>query len=63
MCKKQTFNYNIFPPLFLLQRDAQKILEQQGVLLKRLADSDAEKVVSKQKQLFLQNGKGERAEF
>uniref|UniRef100_A0A8B9ZIC3 Outer dense fiber protein 2 n=1 Tax=Anas platyrhynchos TaxID=8839 RepID=A0A8B9ZIC3_ANAPL len=36
------------------------ILEQQGVLLKRLADSDAEKVVSKQKQLFLQNGKGER---
>uniref|UniRef100_A0A8C3D5H5 Outer dense fiber protein 2 n=1 Tax=Cairina moschata TaxID=8855 RepID=A0A8C3D5H5_CAIMO len=35
------------------------ILEQQGVLLKRLADSDAEKVVSKQK-LFLRNGKGER---
>eukprot|EP00075_Anas_platyrhynchos_P037647 XP_027326900.1 outer dense fiber protein 2 isoform X1 [Anas platyrhynchos] len=26
------------------ERDAQKILEQQGVLLKRLADSDAEKV-------------------
>uniref|UniRef100_A0A8B9EP08 Outer dense fiber protein 2 n=1 Tax=Anser cygnoides TaxID=8845 RepID=A0A8B9EP08_ANSCY len=36
------------------------MLEQQGVLLKRLADSDAEKVVSKQKQLFLQNGKAER---
>uniref|UniRef100_A0A8B9C1H5 Outer dense fiber protein 2 n=1 Tax=Anser brachyrhynchus TaxID=132585 RepID=A0A8B9C1H5_9AVES len=42
------------------REDAQKMLEQQGVLLKRLADSDAEKVVSKQKQLFLQNGKAER---
>jgi len=37
-----------------LQRDVQKILEKQGVLMKMLADSDAEKLVSKPEYLILQ---------
>uniref|UniRef100_A0A8C9L652 Outer dense fiber protein 2 n=1 Tax=Pavo cristatus TaxID=9049 RepID=A0A8C9L652_PAVCR len=38
------------------ERDSQKILEKQGALLKMLADSDAEKLVSKPRDLVLQEG-------